>query len=538
MVIANEDSPSQSFSIHPELLLSVMDGAASLLNNQGRVRLTNRKMDVLFATDEGQRILPFSRHNGALRLGAADAYDAPLRSVVLGLEEVIAGRRERFDVTLNALGASLVAIACSVDGGRGVLVSARVRTADDLHRASALESVEAMPLGLNVFHLEDLDDETSLRCIYGNPAAEQISKIPANKFVNHRLVDVMRSNRNQGLLTSYQKVVLEKKPMDIEVTTPATTTSASMTFAIKAFPLSGQCVGAVFDDLTKQRAMERSLQETSQFLQTILENIPMIIFIKEARELRYVHTNRFLVEALGESVKSWIGKNDRELFPREIADLFIAKDREVFEKRTLVDIPQEEVPTEDGKVLICHTRKVPLYDANGEPLYLIGLSEDITERKKAEDAQRRELVLLETQEKLMELVRQLSTPLLPLAEGILVAPLVGQLDERRGEHFLEALLEGIQQWQATTVLIDITGVPSMDANVAEQLMRATRAARLLGTEAALVGVSPNVARTLVELGVDFSGLVTHGDLRSGIRAAEQKSKRGLGKPNRKRGGDS
>ncbi len=534
MIMSYTDSLPRSFSIHPELLLSVMDDATSILDKRGNVRLTNARMDSLFATEQGQRLLPFLQKNGALRLGAADSYDTSLRSVVLGLEDVLAGARERLEIELEDDGASLVAIACAVDGGRGMLVRARLRTAEELHRARALESVEAMQLGLNVFKLEDLDDETSLRCVYGNPAAERVSKIPAKAFVGRRLLEAMRSNRNSGILTKFRNVVLEKKVMDIEVVTPATETSASMTFEIKAFPLSGQCAGALFDDVTERRAVERSLRETSQFLDTILDNIPMIIFIKEARELRYIHTNRFLVELLGQSVKQWIGKNDHDIFPKEIADMFVAKDREVFEKRVLLDIPQEEVPTDDGTVRICHTRKVPLYDANGAPLYLIGLSEDITHRKMAEDAERREMVLLETQEKLVELVRQLSTPLLPVADGVLVAPLVGQLDERRGEYFLGALLEGIQRWQATTVLIDITGVPSMDANVAEQLMRATRAARLLGTEAALVGVSPEVARTLVQLGVDFTGLVTHGDLRAGIRAAEQKAKRGLAKPNGKR----
>ena len=532
--MSNADTLLPSLSIHPNLLLSVMDDATLILDSQGRVRLTNTTMNTLFATEEGQRILPFLRHDGTLQLRAADSCDAPLRTVVLGLEEVLAGSRERLQVDLHAYEASVVAIACAVDGGRGVLVRARLRSADVSHRERALESIQAMQLGLNVFRLENPDDETSLRCIYGNPAAEQISKVPTSEFVGKRLADVMRSNRSQGLLTKYQQVVLEKKPMDIEVTTPATKSSPSMTFAIKAFPLSGSCVGALFEDITQRRVIEQSLRETSQFLETILENIPMIIFIKEARNLRYVHTNKFLVAALGESVNAWVGKTDYDIFPKEIAEMFTAKDREVFEHRTILDIPQEEVPTDDGKILICHTRKVPLYDANGEPLYLIGLSEDITDRKLAEDAQRRELVLLETQEKLVELVRQLSTPLLPLAEGILVAPLVGQMDERRGEQFLEALLEGIQRWQATMVLIDITGVPSMNANVADQLMRATRAARLLGTEAALVGVSPEVARCLVELGVDFTGLVTHGDLRSGIRAAEQKAKRGSAKPSRTR----
>jgi rsbT co-antagonist protein RsbR len=95
------------------------------------------------------------------------------------------------------------------------------------------------------------------------------------------------------------------------------------------------------------------------------------------------------------------------------------------------------------------------------------------------------------------------------------------MDEARGAHFVEVLLEGIQRHAAKAVLIDITGVPSIDASVAEQLLRAARAARLLGTRAALVGISPDVARTMVELGFDAAGVETYADLRAGMRAAQQ-----------------
>lgn len=516
------DGALQSFSIHPDLLLSVLDDATALVDQRGRVRLKNPRMDRLFASDTGKRLLPFVEEDGGYRMGSASRYSSPLREVVIGIEDVLAGARERLELDLGEPGASLYAIACAVDGARGALIRARLRSAEEEHRARAVESIEAMQSGLNIFHLDDPADERSLRCVYGNPASERVSGIPRDVLIGKRFDDVTPLPREQGLLARYREVVIERKTLDLEFSVKRRD-GDDLTFAIKAFPLPGQCVGALFEDVSERRRTMQQLQKTSQFLDTILDNIPMIIFIKEAKELRYIHTNRYLLEALREREVSWIGKSDYDIFPREVAELFVAKDREVFDKRAIVDIPQEEVPVAGGVIRICHTRKIPLYDANGEPLYLIGLSEDITERLAAEETRRRELVLLETQDQLMELVRQLSTPLLPLAEGVLVAPLVGQMDEKRGEHFLTSLLSGIERFQAQTVLIDITGVPSMDANVAEQLMRATKAARLLGTETALVGVSPDVAKTLVELGVDFTGLVTYADLRAGMRAVEPKN---------------
>ncbi|MRG94396.1 PAS domain-containing protein [Polyangium spumosum] len=523
--MATLDGAPASFSIHPDLLLSVLDDATALVDARGRVRLTNPRMDRLFASEEGARFLPFFERQGAFRLLPTSVLEGAALAAARGIEDVLAGARERLELDLGAPGSSILAIACAVDGGRGALVRVRLRTAEEEHRARCAEVVEAMQLGLYVYRLEDSQgDEAALRCVYGNPAAEELTQRPTAKFVGKLLDEVSSVPRQRGLIDRYVEVVHQGKTVDIDYTTKDAKTGTDIAWAIKAFPLSGQCVGSIFEDVTKQRETEQSLRSTSQFLDTILDNLPMFIFIKDARDLRYIHTNRYMEQAFN---FSWVGKNDHEIFPKEQADVFIQQDREILAGRVIVDIPEEVVPIGGLGVRICHTRKIPLYDEAGQPLFLIGMSEDITDRRSAEDAKRRELVLLETQTKLMELVRQLSTPLLPLAKGVLVAPLVGQMDEARGQHFMEALLAGIQDHQAETVLIDITGVPSIDASVAEQLLRATRAAGLLGTETALVGVSPDVARTIVDLGVDFGSLVTYADLRAGMRAAEEARRRRL-----------
>jgi len=526
--MATPDGAPASFSIHPDLLLSVLDDATALVDGRGRVRLTNPRMDRLFASEEGTRLLPFFERHGAFRLLPTSVLEGAALAAARGIEDVLAGARERLELDLGAPGSSLLAIACAVDGGRGALVRVRLRTAEEEHRARCAEVVEAMQLGLYVYRLEESQGgETGLRCVYGNSAAEQLTQRPTAKFVGKLLDEVSSVPRQRGLIDRYVEVVHEKKTVDIDYMTTDAKTGKDAAWAIKAFPLPGQCVGSIFEDVTKQREIEQSLRSTSQFLDSILDNIPMMIFIKDAKDLRYIHINKYMEEQFTSPLGSWLGHTDYDIFPKETADAFVAEDRAVFGGRVIVDIPEESVPTDGEGVRICHTRKIPLYDEAGEPLFLIGMSEDITGRKSAEDAKRRELVLLETQTKLMELVRQLSTPLLPLAKGVLVAPLVGQMDEARGQHFMEALLAGIQHHQAETVLIDITGVPSIDASVAEQLLRATRAAGLLGTETALVGVSPDVARTIVDLGVDFGALVTYADLRAGMRGAEEARRRRL-----------
>ncbi len=123
------------------------------------------------------------------------------------------------------------------------------------------------------------------------------------------------------------------------------------------------------------------------------------------------------------------------------------------------------------------------------------------------------------QARLLEAVRELSTPLVPVTENILVLPLIGSIDSRRAQQIMETLLAGIAECKAEVVIIDITGVPMVDTTIADRLLRATRAAGLLGCQTILVGITPQVAHTIVQLGIDLSGQITRSDLKSGIEYA-------------------
>jgi PAS domain S-box-containing protein len=125
-----------------------------------------------------------------------------------------------------------------------------------------------------------------------------------------------------------------------------------------------------------------------------------------------------------------------------------------------------------------------------------------------------------------ELLAELSTPLIPLNPRVVLMPLVGEIDARRARRMLEALLRGLEQTRAHVAIIDITGVPNVDAHVADTLVRAANAARLLGTEVVLTGIRAGVARTLVRLGTDLSGLNTRKTLQEGIALALEYLRRG------------
>ena len=115
---------------------------------------------------------------------------------------------------------------------------------------------------------------------------------------------------------------------------------------------------------------------------------------------------------------------------------------------------------------------------------------------------------------------ELATPVLKLREGLILIPVVGELNESRAHTLTVALLAGIRDTRARVVVLDITGVSFVDSAVANHLIQTILAARLMGAKSVLTGVSPDVAQSLVRLGVSVGALYTAGDLESGIREAE------------------
>jgi rsbT co-antagonist protein RsbR len=125
----------------------------------------------------------------------------------------------------------------------------------------------------------------------------------------------------------------------------------------------------------------------------------------------------------------------------------------------------------------------------------------------------------EQEEQFNNTISELSTPIIPVHENVLILPLIGAISSRRATEITERLLEAIAANQAEIVIIDITGVPIIDTRTANHLLMTTRAANLLGSEIVLVGVGAEIAQTIVHLGVELHGLVTLANLQSGIAYA-------------------
>lgn len=152
-------------------------------------------------------------------------------------------------------------------------------------------------------------------------------------------------------------------------------------------------------------------------------------------------------------------------------------------------------------------------DSGGQPREIAGYWIDITDKKNAQ-AELERRVLSQSQA-----ILELSTPILEIWDEVLVAPLIGTIDTARAQQILENLLDAIVKAQASVVIVDITGVPVIDTKVANHLLEAIGAARTIGAEVIVTGVSPHNAQTLTKLRVDLSNITTKSSLLRGLKVA-------------------
>jgi PAS domain S-box-containing protein len=143
---------------------------------------------------------------------------------------------------------------------------------------------------------------------------------------------------------------------------------------------------AVARDISEVKRTENDLLEANRFLDSLIENLPLIIAVKDAATLSLVRQNRAFEDLLGFSRDESIGKNARDLLSAEEADFIHSMDRKALEEGRLVDIPEQQIHTGRLGVRIFHTMKMPISDQNGKPQFLMSISVDITERKLAEQA--------------------------------------------------------------------------------------------------------------------------------------------------------
>lgn len=224
------------------------------------------------------------------------------------------------------------------------------------------------------------------------------------------------------------------------------------------------------------------------FLDSVVENLPDMVFVKDAKHLRFVMFNKAGEKLLGLSRNDLIGKSDSDLFPKDQADFFISKDREVLAAGNVLEIPDEPIATKASGQRFLHTKKIPILDAKGMPAFLLGISEDITERKRS-------------QEEFRSTARLLQAVMKSVGEGVVVADENGKfiLWNRAAEDLIglgssRPLLgaDGVRRG-GVVVLTDITKRKLEEAELVDmrnRLEQANRELQRLSEQDALTGL-PN-----------------------------------------------
>ncbi len=259
--------------------------------------------------------------------------------------------------------------------------------------------------------------------------------------------------------------------------------------------------------LQEQKHISQEAQNKALMIDMIIESIPIPIFCKDV-EGCYISCNTAFEAYLGRSRDEIIGATVFDLAPSEFAAVYHESDLDLM-RQEVTQTYESKVRHADGSDHDVLFTKAAFQNADGSIGGLVGTMLDITDRKRYE-------MMIETQSALL---RELSTPLIPIRDDILVMPLIGAIDSFRAQQIVGDLLEGVSKQRVRFAILDITGVAVVDTQIANTLVHAAQAVRLLGAQALLTGIRPDVAQTLVSLGVDLSDIITLGTLQAGITFA-------------------
>ncbi len=158
-----------------------------------------------------------------------------------------------------------------------------------------------------------------------------------------------------------------------------------------------------------------------------------------------------------------------------------------------------------------------LVEATLDTVYLLpGLLRDLVASSQAHRRLQQETIDAQR-----TIIQELSTPIIPISDSILIMPLIGFIDSARAQQIMEAMLHSIGQHNAQYMIVDITGIAVVDTSIAQHLIQAARAVQLLGAQVLLVGIGPEVAQALIGLGIDFGTIITRSTLQVGFAYAQQ-----------------
>ncbi len=296
------------------------------------------------------------------------------------------------------------------------------------------------------------------------------------------------------------------------------------------------------EDITEQIRAEEALRESQQRLARLMRNLPGIAY-------RVYKKDRWVAEFMSEGVLAVTGYPASDFIAvgnqpprRYFGDLILPEDRDIVRESVKTAIAQQRqfevmyrIRHADGSIRWLWERGTGVFNDDGQLEAVEGFISDVTaERQAAEERQAMSERIIAAQQAAL---RELSTPIVPIMQGVIAMPLIGSIDSYRAQQVIETLLEGVNTTGAQIVILDVTGVPVVDTQVANTLLRSAQAVRLLGAEVLLTGIRPEVAQTIVGLGLDLSHIRTLATLQDGVMYALGRQSRERATVQRIRQGD-
>jgi len=234
--------------------------------------------------------------------------------------------------------------------------------------------------------------DRELRCRYVNPAIATVMQIPPRAIIGRRLGDL---DIPAHLVEAWSERIRDVFGTATEqvVEFGCECPGGTRYYETRLVPeiddeRNVESVLTISRDITTRKQAEEELKRQKRLLEAVIENLPVGVFMKEAKTLRVVmrnRANRLMMQALGGDE---IGKTPYELHPKALADAICAIDRKVLETGEMVEIPAQEIVASSGKRIVQHVRKVPVLDDDGRPWLLLGIADDVTERRRIETALR------------------------------------------------------------------------------------------------------------------------------------------------------
>lgn len=507
-----------AFAVFPEPMAVVVADAAPM------VRESNASWTTAFA-------------DGASILAAPAVADA--------LSKVLSGAQPRAEATFVGADADHAIVIVAMPGTErpSALVHARVvprRAASDIHENPALlqRMLDCLPVSVTLADGAGtkLFANVAATTHFGSTDGDTQSGI-FDELVDAADVPFAREVASRVLATGAEEIITS------DVQTPHGVRSMFYhVIAVDGSDAKEKLLLFVGRDVSEQFRAERDVREQQDFIRQIIDSDPNLIFVKDARG-NCLLVNQAGAAVFGKTPDEIVGQHEVDLHHDfEYAKQFLEVDQRVI--ATLDEYTSEEcIRWYTGEERWYQTTKRPLVLPNGE-VNVLGFSVDITARR--ETLQRLEEAAAEVERRAAEAFRQaeakaalveeldqklgiieaqhqeilaLSAPLLDVGERVLAVPIVGALTATRTIEIMTRLLNAIVERQVERVVVDLTGLETIEMDTADQLMGIIRAIRLLGSEAVITGIRPAVAQTIVELGIDLSAFNTKRTLRAALLGA-------------------